>query len=95
MVKLLMLCLMTLKNSHRFRCGTYKMHRELLKSQKHNEKHRFDAISKFQKMLFFDIIFRKFQKIQGNDKKMKIQKKNVKGIERQSTSPPSENLVDG
>ena len=35
-----------------------KMHWELTKSRKHNEKHGFDEIPKFQKMLIFEIFWK-------------------------------------
>ena len=40
-----------------------KIHRELIKSRKHNEKHGFHDVSAFLKMLIFDIIIFKNEEI--------------------------------
>ena len=41
----------------------------LLKPEKQNEKHKFDAIPKFQKMMIFEIFLQKIKNKENNKKK--------------------------
>ena len=73
-----------------------KIHRELIKLRKHNEKHRFDEVPKFRKcsfLIFFSPEHAEILKL--IEKPHEETKNNWKIIEWQSTRSPSGNLVDG